>query len=445
MKNRILPLSCAFAALALAPVHAASETSAPENAALPRPLTLDAALTFAAEHNPALHRVREQFAEQEGVLVEVRARQLPAVEVSGSYRRVDESLLKGPGGTLLTDDQSWQADVVVSQAIYAGGAIRSSIKASAEQLEAARLSVAAAVNDTLLTVRERFYGVLLSREIIRVREEALVVLEGELARARQRQQIGAGSDFDLLRAEVAAANARPPLIRARNDYRTAQDLLRIALGAPSGSDAEETDLDVQGHLALPAWQPALADMIVGANEKRPELRAQERIVDAAQYAVDAARAGNRPQVGVFAGYGIQKKSYVSSLHDTVNGWSAGVQTSWSIFDGRETAGRVQQARSRVQQARLGAEELRLEIDVEVRRAHSSLVEATELLSASEKVVEQARESLRISQARLEAGSATQLDVLAAQSALTEASFNLARAEHDHAVAIARLRRAIGDS
>lgn len=442
MKTSRIPLSLGLALLALAAPARAGDAAPP---ALPRPLTIEAALAFAAGHNPALLRVREQVVEQQGVLVEVRAQQLPGVAVSADYSRVAESLLEGPGGSPLADDQSWEAAVVVTQTVYAGGAVRSSIRASREQVEAARLTVVAALNDTLLGVRERFLAVLLSRETIRVREEALAVLEGELARAQQRLNVGAGSDFDLLRAEVAAANARPPLIRARNDYRTAQDVLRAALGAPGASDSEQTDLDVQGDLVVAPWQPALADMIAAAREKRPELQAQERIVEAARSGVDVARAGHRPQVGLFAGYGIQKKSYVSDIDDTVDGWSAGVQASWAIFDGRATEGRVRQARSRTTQAELAAEELRLAVEVEVRGAHSSLLEAVELLASSQKVVEQARESLRIAQARLETGAATQLDVLTAQSALTEASSNLAGAEHGHAVAVARLRRAIGEA
>ena len=106
---------------------------------------------------------------------------------------------------------------------------------------------------------------------------------------------------------------------------------------------------------------------------------------------------------------------------------------------------MRQARSRLTQAQLAEEELRLSIEVEVRQAHSSLTEAHELLVASEKVVEQAQESLRLARARLEAGSATQLDVLTAQSALTEARSNHASAQHDYAVAVAQLRRAMGAS
>jgi outer membrane protein TolC len=67
------------------------------------------------------------------------------------------------------------------------------------------------------------------------------------------------------------------------------------------------------------------------------------------------------------------------------------------------------------------------------------------LKSQEKVVEQAEESLRLASARSEAGTATQLDVLSAQTALTEARTTQIQALHDYAVARARLERAVGDN
>ena len=102
-------------------------------------------------------------------------------------------------------------------------------------------------------------------------------------------------------------------------------------------------------------------------------------------------------------------------------------------------------RSRAAQARLTGEELRLAIEVEVRRAYSSLVESDELLNASERVIEQARDSVRLAQTRVQAGTATQLDELEAQSALTLAQSNAAQAQRDYAVGLAALHRATGQT
>ncbi len=80
----------------------------------------------------------------------------------------------------------------------------------------------------------------------------------------------------------------------------------------------------------------------------------------------------------------------------------------------------------------------------MRSALSSLQEAAELAEAAVKVVGQAEESLRLANARYSAGSATQLDVLQAQVALTQARDNQLQANYSYNVALANLRRALGE-
>ena len=417
----------------------AQPAAEPASEQLPVPLTLESALSHALDHNPNLRRTREQIREETGVLVEARAAQLPALIASGNYTRIDDELKTSP----LASNDSWAVDVTAQQILYAGGGVRAQVQGQRELLEAAKLSYTAALNDTQLDVTQQFYDVLLARELIGVQEEALRVLDAALVNARNRREAGSSSSFEVLRAEVAIANAKPGLIRARNDYRVAQDQLRATLGAPAIDSALQTELRVEGSLAVPRRQIELLDAVTAARVNRPELLRQERFGTAADYAIESARSGYKPTVRAIAGYEWAKPSLSLTGRDHVDGWRAGVQADWAIFDGRATAGRVAQARSRAAQARLTGEELRVAIEVEVRRAYSSLVESDELRNASERVIEQARESVRLAQTRVQAGTATQLDELEAQSALTLAQSNAAQAQRDYAVGLAALHRATG--
>ena len=71
------------------------------------------------------------------------------------------------------------------------------------------------------------------------------------------------------------------------------------------------------------------------------------------------------------------------------------------------------------------------------------IEAKEVLESQKKVQEQAEEALRLATSRSRAGTGTQLDVLNAQTALTEARTTQVQALHDYETARARLERAIG--
>ena len=120
-----------------------------------------------------------------------------------------------------------------------------------------------------------------------------------------------------------------------------------------------------------------------------------------------------------------------------------MKLSWNLFDGLATRGRVQQAAALHERAKVDVEDAGRRIEIEVRTAYSSFIEADEVLKSQEKVVEEAEEALRLARARNDAGTGTQLDVLSAQTALTESRTTQIQALHDYAATRARLERAVG--
>jgi outer membrane protein len=305
----------------------------------------------------------------------------------------------------------------------------------------------AVINQQLLAVRTQFYTVLLAKQRIAVQEESVNLLQRQLQDAKNRFDAGTTSNFDVLRAEVALANGQPPLIQARNDFRIAIEQLRQVIGITGGSGKDLTSIpDIQGTLDIA--EPAaieLPDALSAARANRPELQQLLRLREAGEQSVKANRAGYYPEIDLIGAYEVTRSPLNGAWNNRVEGWMGGVQASWNIFDGRATAGRVMQAKSQLAQARLTVASTELAIDVQVRQAYSSLVEAWELVQASVKTVEQAREALRLANVRYEAGTATQLDVLTSQVALTEARLNELQSHYGYNVALAGMRQAMGQA
>ena len=158
----------------------------------------------------------------------------------------------------------------------------------------------------------------------------------------------------------------------------------------------------------------------------------------------SAQAGYKPSVQIFAGYGAKSSQFSSDLTDELHGWVAGAQLSWNVFDGFLTKGRVQEARGLRLQVQEELADAMRSVELDVRTAYASFIEAQEVLRSQDKVQESAEESLRLASARAAAGTATQLDVLDAQTSLTDARSTKARALRDYAVARAKLVRAVGE-
>src|SRR6267143_1603897 len=156
-----------------------------------------------------------------------------------------------------------------------------------------------------------------------------------------------------------------------------------------------------------------------------------------------AKGGYKPSLELFAGYGARNPSLRDDFLQDVAGFNAGIQLNWDIFDGNLTKGKIQQAEALHERAVVDLDDTTRRVELEVRTAYSNFIEAQEVLESQKKVQEQAEEALRLASSRAEAGTGTQLDVLNAQTSLTEARTTQSVALHDYAVARARLERAIG--
>jgi outer membrane protein TolC len=408
---------------------------------VPDSMSLKDAIGFALENNFTIRQARERIRQQEGVEIQVRARQIPSVGATGSYtRNTDEisSYSAAPEG-------AWSIALEARQVLYAGGGVRSSVKSARLAREAAVLEMEGIIHQQLLAVRTQFYTALLARERIKVQEENVNLLEQQLKDAKNRFEAGTTSNFEVLRAEVALANGQPPLIQARNDYRIAVEQLRELLGFVAGRGINQTKVpEFVGTLEIgPPVTFQLSDALEAARTNRPELQQLAKLEEAGEQNIKANRSGYLPEVDLVGGYTALRSPFSMAWDNRREGWTAGLQAQWNIFDGRATTGRVIQARSQLEQTKLSRSAAELAIEVQVRQAHSSLMEAWELVQASSKTVAQAEEALRLANVRYGAGTATQLDVLTSQVSLTEARLNQLQAYYGYNVALATMRQSTG--
>jgi outer membrane protein TolC len=449
-------IACAVLAI-VRPLLAAdvpSTNAPPDTNGLPawltRPLSLADALIIAESHNSALQKAKQDLEITYAVAVQTRAIALPRLQAAGQYRAIDESFIDVPtvSGPIQIEfeqnDQFWNVGLEVAQTIYNGGRLQSSLRSARLLREQALFDYQTALADTLLSVRIDYDDVLLAAEQIVVREASVKLLTQQLDDTRRRQEAGTVPEFNVLRAEVELANARPPLSRARNAFRIAKQRLANELGydVPQGVP-EDLPLTLTGRLEAPRAEVDLANALAMALQNRTELaslRVAERL---RKEGVDSAKADYLPRFELFAGYGAQNRQFAFDLTTEIHGWSAGARMNWSLFDGQLTKGRVQEARARHERVRIDYDDARRRIELEVRALFSTFVEAREVLDSQQKVIEQATEALRLASARYEAGADTQLNVLSAQTALTDARTVYVQALHAYTVALARLQRAMG--
>jgi len=411
-----------------------------------RQLALAEALDLALQQNGAILKGKNDLEAAYGIVVQTRAIALPKVRIGGQFQAIAENAVDTPAGSTISfgTDKNWTTEIRLVQSIYEGGRINSALRSAKLTQEQALLQYQAVVADTLLAVRVNYYDILLAAQQIVVREASVNLLQRELDDQQRRFDAGTVPRFNVLRAEVAVANARPQLIRARNAERVAKNKLVDLLGYNlPRSVGEDVPVQLTDKLDAAPYEIDLSVAIGQALEKRPELGALRKAEALRAEGIVNASAGYKPSVQVFGGYGDRNSSFSSDLTTERHGWLAGAQLTWDVFDGLLTRGKVMEAKAVHSKSQTELADTTRRIELEVRTAYSDFIEAREVLESQKKVQEQAEESLRLAKARTDAGTGTQLDVLDAETALTEARTTQSLALRDYAVAVARLERAMG--
>ena len=428
---------------------------------LTRPLSLADALNIALSQNATILKAKNDLESQYGVVVQTRAVALPQLTANGQYKDTDQNAIEGFPGAPSTPNQNWNAGVQITQTIYQGGKLIAAIRAAKVTKQQALAQYETTLADTLLSVRLAYYDILLAAEQITVNQASVNLLQKELDDQQHRYDAGTVPNFNVLRAKVSVANARPPLIQAQNNYRISKNNLSNLLGYNLPLEIwENIPLTLTDGLDAAPYPINLSAALQQALEKRSELVALRKTEELQKLNITDASSGYQPTLSVFAGYTWVNQQFNSpsagdlaatppiipptpGLDEYLSGWNAGAQVTWNIFDGLLTHGKVVSAKAQYKKSQTAVDEEMRTVELEVRTAYSDFLEAQEVLESQKTVKEEAEESLREANARADAGTGTQLDVLDSENQLTQASSTQVQALHDYDTARAKFERAIG--
>ncbi|HUK12123.1 MAG TPA: efflux RND transporter permease subunit [Thermoanaerobaculaceae bacterium] len=421
---------------------ATSESRTPDPG--PRVLTLDQALAIAAAKNLDVKKAEEYRRWLDARYVEERAAAFPHLALNGSVMRTyDDSpqdFYKGfpPEFQALVAFQQdvRSASVNLSQAVFTWGQVGAAIRGAKWALATGDDQLRRFQQAVRRDVTAAFYDVLLAKEFAAIAAQTVDQRQRHFDETQRRYALGTATDYDVLAAQVALANARPDAIRGDNAVRTARERLRFLL-------AEEGEVDATGTLATEIGvAPDYAAVLADALAHRPELAQSDHTRRAQLELVRINGANDRPRLDLQASYGLRN---LDVLGESSRGktWNAGLVLSFPFFDGLKTRAKVAQARSDLRTSELAEAQLRDSIALEVRTAVDSVAESAEIMRALASTVAQAEKLMTMAEKGYEFGVKTRLEVDDAQLNLQSARANLTRAERDYRVALVTLQWVAG--
>ncbi len=402
--------------------------------------TLERALAQALTNNPDARLAGHRLEAARAGIEQANAALWPRIQFQSGYTRTDNPMLVF--GSILnqrsyskTLDFNSVPDVddlnvrgVATLPLYTGGRTTAERGAARAGADAARLDAEAIRSALAFEVVRAFHTVLKTREFIRAAEATVQAYSTNLGVAQARVANGSALKTEALDIEVRLAQAREDVVRARNANALAVRALRNLLGIT------ESEFEIAAS-APPASAPA-----TGSVSSRAELCAAQARLAAAEQRVRAARSGRLPRLSAF---GSIDYDYGPKLDGEGRSYSAGALLQWDLWDGQLTRARIREAQSQLEIAREEERKLRLQLDFEAEQARLDLNSAGERLAVSERVVAQATESADLTRSRFGGGAALATQLIDAETALLAARVRRVEAEADKAIAVAALRKALG--
>jgi outer membrane protein len=246
---------------------------------------------------------------------------------------------------------------------------------------------------------------------------------------------------EIASAEAQESRERMLLIEARNQF----DVSHADLARLTGVDPL-TPIEPVAQLEGPAATGNTLDaLIAAARAGRGERSAMQRRVEATDSQVRAAAAGRLPAVAVVGGYDYARPNpRIFPREDQWrDSWDAGVNVSWSLWDGGRTAADVAQASGTARAARERLAEFDSVLAVDVRQRALEIDSGRAAVAAADDAVRAATEARRVVGERYRAGVISQIEVLDAEFVLLQAQLDRTRALANIRLAEARLARAVG--
>jgi len=403
-------------------------------------LTLRNAITSALRYNLATTESSENARIARGQRLLALSRLLPQVS-AGLSENVDQLNLATfglqgiPGVPNIVGPFSYTSvEAAASQTLFSYESIQRFRSArTAEQ--AAQLSYQDILDAVTLTVGNGYLHVIETDSRIQAQEAQVRNARALYDQALDEVQAGTAPRIEATRTEVQLHTEEYNLSVARNNFQVAKLALGRAIGLPLGQEFELAD-------QLPYSEinpPTVEDALNVAYKSRSDFRSALNSEKSAAQTLSAARGERYPVVAVNGDYGDIGPTLGHSHGDFA--FQAGI--SVPIFTGGRIKGDITQAEAELRQRKAEAENIRGQVDYDVRTAFLNLNAAKEQVTVAKQNVDLANENLARSKDRFTSGVTDSVEVVQAEQSLASANDQYITSLYNHNLAKLSLARALG--
>ncbi|MDR3355520.1 MAG: TolC family protein [Synergistaceae bacterium] len=324
------------------------------------------------------------------------------------------------------------ARLTLSHTLYSGGKNQAMRRQSVHVKSIAGLNLADAENRATGELFARFYNVLLQERRIETERSAAATSELHLREVTRMSELGLSNRLEVIRASQSLATNKANLTSAEG----ARDAALISLMNYMAIPPEDRR-PVSGDLRVMTVSGGRAESLAAAMAHRADREALRRQVEYQADQIEIERGGARPRVTLGASAGLLNPYRGNDSGDDT--WRAELSITAPILDRNASRSGIIRAQAVIEQDKLALSQKDLDIKSGVETAWTELETAAEHLESTGRALELAEESLRLAEVGFQEGVTPQLDLLEAQTSLTEIRLEHLRSLYNHMLAVIALK------
>lgn len=382
---------------------------------------------------------------------EIRAQRLRSLStllphLSGQVNAVEQQLnlqavgflfsLPGVHIPSIVGPYGYQAAQVNADITFFDWTAISNLRASREDVKASVLSIKNARDLVVQAVGNAYLQIIADSARITATQAEIDADQAVYTNAVRRHNAGTAIGIDVLRSQVELKQRQQQLVAVTNQFAKDKLTLGRVIGLAIGQDFTVADPTPSVPLATLSLQDALSK----AYDHRPDFQAAKARVLAARFSLSGAKAERYPTLTASGYYGDEGLHLFTNSHGVFNATGS---LRFNIFDGGRIKADILQNDAELRNRRNEMENLRGQIDFEVRSALLDLNSAHAQLDVAQSNLQLASETVTQSRDRFVAGVTNTVEVVQAQQAQADANENLISAQYQYNVAKVSLSRALG--
>jgi len=403
-------------------------------------LTLEAAVEIAMENNfdiePAIAQVKAARAGK----IAAFGQYLPSLTANAGYSKIlsNSSLDRTENGQIISGASSYSLSARGDYLLFNGFRREADFDRADDNYESSYFSLLQTKSDIEIEVTRRYLQVARLSKVVLIRKENVELGMRNVERAQAQYDAGVTPISDLLTQKADLGQRQLDEIRAVNDLMIAESALLAIMGLDPSQKVNIDNLDFELdnlYREIEEFRSTYVstdNAVTIAIANRPDLRALEYSISAAENARKAANAGYMPSV--FASGGWFYASPELGYFDLLSRTQIGLNISIPVFDQFQTNLQQQQAELEIEQNQTSYKWQRQAIRQNIQIAELNLQAAIQQIKISEPTLESAELNFDSAKERLAAGASSILDYFNANNQLVQSKIAQIQAVYDYYLA-----------